>query len=350
MIGRFGWLLLALLIAAPALWRGWDALVVTGFLVEFLSEGRWRPLSRMSGPPALSRLAALSRGDAADVDLYVVPGLPRPTGLVLVHGLAEAGKDEPRLRDAARLLARAGWAVAVPTMPGLTRMRLRPDDARPVEAAAQTLVRARYQPVALVAVSVGAAPAVVAAATMAEASPPGRPLSAILLLGGYASTRELLRFTLTGEYRLGPVGGTRPVHEDAIGRFVQANADLLDTSGSALAANRDPSRVTALLGALPATTRELLDALSPEAYLARLRVPLFLVHGRDDPVVPFTESLRLERAARAAGRPVRLALVGAVAHVEGGGAGALGDAWRLWTTFYAFRLAAGSGSSLGPSP
>ena len=296
-----------------------------------------------------TRGVAPGRPDAADVDLYMVPGLPRPTGLVLVHGLAEAGKDDPRLRDAARLLARAGWAVAVPSVPGLTRMRLRPDDARPVEAAAQALVRARYQPVALVGVSVGAAPAVVAAATMAEASPRASP-SAILLLGGYASTRELLRFTLTGEYRLGPVGGTRPVHEEAIGRFVQANADLLDTSGRALAANRDPSRATALLGALPAPTRELLDALSPEAHLARLRVPLFLVHGRDDPVVPFTESLRLERAARAAGLPVRLALVGAVAHVEGGGTGALGDAWRLWTTFYAFRLTAGRGSRLGPPP
>ena len=71
----------------------------------------------MSSPPAVTRLAALSRGEGADADLYVVPGLPRPAGLVLVHGLAEAGKDEPRLREAARLLARAGWAVAVPSVP-----------------------------------------------------------------------------------------------------------------------------------------------------------------------------------------------------------------------------------------
>jgi acetyl esterase/lipase len=341
-IGRLAWLLVALMLAAPALWRAWDAAATTAFLVEFLSEGRWRPLFRMSGPPASSRLADLARGDRADIDLYVVSGLPRPPGLVLVHGLAEAGKDDPRLRDAARLLARAGWAVAVPSVPGLTQMRLRPADAGPVEVAVEALVRARYDPVALVAVSVGAGPAVIAAAAMGQASPPVAPPSAILLLGAYASTRELLRFTLTGEYRLGPLRGTREVHEEAIGRFARANADLLDAAGVALAINRDPSQVAALLGALPAPTRQLLDALSPETHLGRLRVPLFLVHGRDDPVVPFTESLRLERAARAAGVPARLALVGAVEHVEGGRTGALGDAWRLWTTFYAFRLAATS--------
>jgi acetyl esterase/lipase len=342
-VGRLTWLLLALTLGSPALCRGWDAAAGMAFLVEFLSEGRWRPLHRMSGPPTTSRLADVAEGNRADIDLYVVPGWPRPAGLVLVHGLAEAGKDDPRLRDAARLLARAGWAVAVPSVPGLTQMRLRPADARPVEAAAEALVRAGYQPVALVAVSVGAGPAVIAAATMGQASPPVAPLSAILLLGAYASTRELLRFTLTGEYHLGPLGGTRPVHEDAIGRFARANADLLDAAGIALTVNRDPAQVAALLGALPVTTRQLLDALSPETHLARLRAPLFLVHGRDDPVVPFTESLRLARAARAAGLPARVALVGAVNHVEGRRTGALGEAWRLWTTFYAFRLVATGG-------
>ena len=52
--------------------------------------------------------------------------------------------------------------------------------------------------------------------------------------------------------------------------------------------------------------------------------------------MPFTESLRLEAAARAAGRPVRTAIVGAVGHVEadlraglGGPAAALGDLLRV---------------------
>jgi fermentation-respiration switch protein FrsA (DUF1100 family) len=338
-IRRLGWLLLALLLALPALARGWDAAVATAFLVEFLSERRLRPLSRMSEAPA--RLALLAPSDGAAVDLHVVPGLPRPPGLVLVHGLTAAGKDDSRLRDGARLLARAGWAVAVPTVPGLTGMRLRPDDARPVEVAAVGLARAGYRPVALLGVSVGAGPAVGAAVSLAEAAGSAPvPLSAVLLLGGYGSSRELLRFTLTGAYRLGATGGRRPIHEDAVEVFARANAELLDEAGAALAANRDPSRIDALLDALAPSTQQLLDALSPETYVGRLRAPLFLVHGRHDPVVPFTESLRLQRAARSAGLAARLALVGAVDHVERGRPGALGEAWRLWATLYAFRLTA----------
>ena len=53
---------------------------------------------------------------------------------MLVHGYSPEGKDDPRVRQAAALLARAGFDVAVPTIPGLTRGRLRPDDVEPVVA------------------------------------------------------------------------------------------------------------------------------------------------------------------------------------------------------------------------
>ncbi|MFQ5946271.1 MAG: hypothetical protein ACE5NC_08485, partial [Anaerolineae bacterium] len=61
-------------------------------------------------------------------DLYRPVRSLAPTPLVLVHGLTPYGKDDPELRRAARLLARAGFAVAVPTLPELTRLRLRPGD------------------------------------------------------------------------------------------------------------------------------------------------------------------------------------------------------------------------------
>ena len=81
----------------------------------------------------------------------------------------------------------------------------------------------------------------------------------------------------------------------------------------------------------------MLEALSPARVISDLRAPLVLVHGREDPAVPFTESLRLGAAARATGRPVRMAIVGAVAHVEVGRLAELGDLARLWAAFYAFR-------------
>jgi len=92
---------------------------------------------------------------------------------------------------------------------------------------------------------------------------------------------------------------------------------------------------------LPPTTRRLLDDLSPESRLGRVRAPLFLVHGRQDPAVPFTESLRLAEAARAAGRPVRATIVGAVGHVDPEERAGWVDLLRLWATFYSFRVTAG---------
>jgi fermentation-respiration switch protein FrsA (DUF1100 family) len=123
-------------------------------------------------------------------------------------------------------------------------------------------------------------------------------------------------------------------------RVLYDQADLVDAAGRRLVDNRDPAAFDALVQALPARTRELLDALSPGRAVAGLRAPLFLIHGRADPAVPFTESLRLEAAARAAGRPVRTAIVGALGHVEADRRHAAADLLRLWATFYAFRRAA----------
>ena len=143
------------------------------------------------------------------------PALRRAPGLVLVHGLSPEGKDDARLREAAGQLARAGWAVAVPTVRGLTALRLRPDDAGAVSASVQALRAAGYPRVAILGVSLGAGPALLAAAGPDIAG----NVSAVLALGGYASTVELLRYTLTGAYAFAELsgrarcarGGHRPV-------------------------------------------------------------------------------------------------------------------------------------------
>ena len=331
-------LALACLLALPVFTATCSLISTTAFLVEFLDQGRWRPLSGLTRAPVERPLAAATAAGPVAVDLYVTPALRRPPGLVLVHGLSPAGKDDARLREAAVLLARAGWAVAVPTVDGLTVLRLRPDDAEAVSASVRALRAAGYPRVAVLGVSLGAGPALLAAADPAVAA----SVSAVLALGGYARAVELLRYTLTGAYALGDLSGRAPVQEAAIAQFARANAELVDAAGARLVDNRDPAAFDALVDALPRSTRELLEALSPDRTLGGLRAPLFLIHGRRDPAVPFTESLRLQAAARAAGLPARVAIVGAVGHVEAGRrAGDLGDLARLWATFYAFRRTAG---------
>src|SRR3990172_8363789 len=129
------WLLLASLLALPALSAVRTVCAAAAFLVEFLSEGRLPLLSALTPNPARAPLA----DRPVPIDLYRPLTLGTPPALVLVHGLAPMGKDDPRLAQAARLLARAGFRVAVPTIPGLTRLRLRPEDAEPVVAAIRSL-------------------------------------------------------------------------------------------------------------------------------------------------------------------------------------------------------------------
>jgi fermentation-respiration switch protein FrsA (DUF1100 family) len=330
-------LIVAALLVLPVLNTASYLVLTTAFLVEFVGQGRCRPLTAISPEPMVRALdAPPAAGGPVSLDLYARPALRRPPGLVLVHGLSPSGKDDPRLRDAALLLARSGWGVAVPTIPGLTVLRLRPDDAGAVIVSVRALHAAGYPRVAVLGVSLGAGPALLAAADPAVAT----QLSAVLALGGYASTVELLRYTLTGAYAYDGIAGRQPVYEDAIAQFVRANAELVDEAGRGLVDNRDPAAFDGLVRALPERTRGLLDALSPARVVSGLRAPLVLVHGRQDPAVPYTESLRLAAAARAAGHPARVAIVGAVAHVEAAGLAGLVDLARLWAAFYAFRRAA----------
>jgi pimeloyl-ACP methyl ester carboxylesterase len=123
----------------------------------------------------------------------------------------------------------------------------------------------------------------------------------------------------------------------------QAKPVLLSPEGVAvlnLVENRDPARVDALVGNLPPGLQDLLARLSPERAVPRLGARLLLVHGRGDPAVPFTESLRLAAAAHGKAG-TRLAIVGVLAHVEAeeekpGWGETLSGLWRLWSLLLDF--------------
>jgi pimeloyl-ACP methyl ester carboxylesterase len=328
------WAALAFLLLLPVLSGLWTVFAAGAFLAEFLSEGRLPVLSGLTPAPTVRPLAA--PGDPV-ADLYQPVAVWPSRTLVLVHGLAPAGKNEPRLQEAARLLTRTGSRVIVPTVPGLSRLRLRADD---VETVVRAIEAARpWGSVQVIGISVGAGPALLAAADPRVAG----SISAVLSVGGYASTVELLRYFLTGTYRYGAVVGQGAPDPLAVNAFIQANADLLDDAARRLVANRDPARVEPLVRDLSPGLQQMLDALSPERVIGQLRGRLLLVHGKDDPAVPFTESLRLADAAR--GRvPTRLVLLGIVGHVEPGGTAAgpwrtAGELLALWALVYDFLTA-----------
>jgi pimeloyl-ACP methyl ester carboxylesterase len=321
-VARLAVLLLAFLLVVPVAQGARSGLLAGAFLLEFLNGGRPPALSTLTAAPARQPLPV----PGASVDLYGRPGANRGAPLVLVHGFSPDGKDDRRVREAATLLSRTGFDVAVPTIPGLTRGRLGPEDVEPVVA---TLV-ARAEPTVVVAVSVGAGPALLAAA-----DPRVRDrVRVVLSLGGYASATEVVRFWLTGTYGYEGVSG-RVDHDPALVRmFVRANGDRLDAPSRALLEGGDPGGAARFLAATPVELQSYLDSLSPIRVARDIRARLVLVHGRTDRAVPYTESLRL-----AAARPERttLVLVGVVDHVKAQGAvgwqGAR-DFLALWGVMY----------------
>ncbi len=325
---RLAALFVAALLVVPVAQAGWSLVVAGAFLAEFLSQGRLAPLSALTWAPTRAPLAV----PGAQVDQYRSTGLRRGRPLVLVHGFTPEGKNDARAREAAELLARAGFDVAVPTIPGLTRGRLRADDVTVVVAT----LAARPGPTIVLGVSVGSGPALVAAAD------PGvrDRVNAVVSLGGYASAFELLTFWLTGRYEYGDTRGSVTHDPGLVRAFVRANADLLNPTTRTELESADPERAARALAALSPELHGYLDALSPLRVAGEIPGRLVLIHGYRDPAVPYTESLRL-----AAARPslTTLLLVGVMDHVESGGRAGGRDArdfFALWRVMYA--LIAGS--------
>jgi pimeloyl-ACP methyl ester carboxylesterase len=332
-----------------------------------------RVLADLSQPPAegaqepgvAPTVVAFSPGSGVAVgDLYWPDGAE--TALVLVPGVVPEGKDDPRLVALAQTLVRARFAVLVPEIVSLRAQKVSPDDARAIAAAIAWLADcsepADEPSVGVMAISYAAGPAILAA-LRPDAAPRVRFLVAI---GGYYDVEAVATFFTTGYFRTGPDQPWQHGEPNAYGKwvFIAANAERLEDAGdrAALAAmaerklqdldadvadleaglgpegravtalldNRDPDRVPALIENLPVTVRaDLADLDLSRADLSQLDVRLLLVHGRDDPIIPSTESEALAAAAPDA----TLYLVDSLAHVELDPAG-LVDGFRLWRAIY----------------
>lgn len=295
-----------------------------------------------------------------EVDLYT-PANGARASLVLVPGAAVLGRDEPRLRNLARALARAGFLVIVPELPGPRRFSLSRADA---EILAEVLRGANanrpWLPSGLAAVSYGVGPAIIAALEPDLVD----KVDFIIGIGGYHNTDSAIQFMVTGTFRRANDPLLHRVAPNTYSRwvFLHANAgrldderdrDLLRTLADRRLADSaassadirpllspqglavldlleasDPARVPALIAALPEAVRRDIDSLNLALHdLKPLAARLILVHGRDDPIIPYSESEALAAAARPGA--ARLFLVERIGHV-GFTAVTLGNAWTVW--------------------
>jgi pimeloyl-ACP methyl ester carboxylesterase len=289
-------------------------------------------LKEVTPPPRRQFIAFNVNGRDHTGDLYLPADAEPAAGIVLVPGAVPEGKDDPRLVAFAVTLARARFAVLAPELPGVRELRMRPSDAREVaDAFAYLAGRPDLAPegrAGIGAFSYAAGPAVLAAL-----EPDIRErVRFIVAVGGYYDLYRAIRFFTTGYFEEdGKEGYVKP---DDYGRLVFAYgaktylraprdhelieaiadrkrrdmaADVSDLSAGLsleakavveVAVNRDPVRFAALLAGLPPAMLADLDALSlHNKDLGRLEARLLLVHGRNDNLIPYPESLALAQAA-----------------------------------------------------
>jgi pimeloyl-ACP methyl ester carboxylesterase len=214
--------------------------------------------------------------------LYLPVGEAAPEGIVLAHGMHEEGITEPRLVSLARSLAGAGFAVLTPEVTGLAHYKITHDDVVIIAAAAQALARQLGRPqVTVFGISFGGGLALRAACEPGTRAAIGR----VIALGAHHDAVRVTRFYL-GEPALGPAGERAQVEPHPYGR-VALWQSLFDERHKGEFSELERAR--ALRGVVDSTAE--LERASPRTCPEPVSVPVFLVHGTADRVVPYTETL-----------------------------------------------------------
>ncbi|MFO7982554.1 MAG: hypothetical protein R6V08_03790 [Desulfuromonadales bacterium] len=282
------------------------------------------------------------------VDLYL-PDEPVKAGLLLVPGAAEGGKNDPRLVSFAKSLARARFAVLVPDLPSLKNLKVNSGNIEEINDLFSWLSRRpELTPegrAGIFAFSYAAGPGLLVALDPET----GPKVNFFFAVGPYYSLDEVLTFFTTGYYeKEGELLHRQP---NAYGKwiFVLSNIDRLnnprdrellramaerkkndleaplDDLVAQLGAegrrvyrfitNRDPAMVEELKKDLPPSILsdlERLDLASKD--FSKLHADLIIVHGFDDDIIPYTQSVALAGAVPE--DQVELYLVDGLAHVD----------------------------------
>ncbi len=318
-------------------------------LLEDLGAGAGESRLKARVPaPMHSTIAYQTAGRSYQGDLYR-PGEPALAGIVLVPGAARRGKDDPRLVALANTLARARFLVLIPEIPSLRALRVRAADASVVADAFAHLLDRPELPAGSRA-GIGAFSYAVGPAVLAALEPAIRErVDFVLGVGGYHDLHRVVTFFTTGYFR--QAGQWQYLEPNRYGKwvFVLGNVERLTdsrdrqslrriaehkledpaadvdhlrarltTEGRAvltLLENHKPAFAPALIAKLPVAVRDELDALNlANKDLSRLLARLILLHGTDDAIIPYTESIALA-AAVPAGR-TSLFIIDGLAHVN----------------------------------
>jgi len=329
-------------------------------------------LLRMQNPQdagALARLTAVSLDEESitvptpsgpiRARLYVPKGRPRAPGMVLVHGLHHLGIDEPRLIAFARAMSSSGIRVVTPELLSLADYRVNRDSIDLIGYAARALSvsvgkkvgvlglsfagglalmaasDARFAPYIGFVVSVGAHDDLERVSQFLIKNHIQRPDGSVLTMATHEYGALILIYSYVEDFF--PPADV-PAAREALRLLLWEKADESRKRAEQLSPESRrkmellfSGHVEELAGEIEeaiAQHRPEMSAVSPHGHLASLQVPVLLLHGAADNIIPPSELLWLQQEVPA--NELKSALVTlAMSHVDMKGKPPLMDTLRL---------------------
>jgi acetyl esterase/lipase len=264
--------------------------------------------------------------DGVPVELVLPAATGQWPAFHFVNGAHPERRQEPIVQRVTRGLARAGFVVALPDLPGLGDGELTPrtfESAREVTRLVADRPEVRDGRVALAGVSAGAGIAVVTAAdpelceriSVVAAVVPFADIERLACLATtsrYERNSTSRHFEVTALMRrvvarsfvsnldpgddrsalLALLRAQDPEDVDALRCLAEPGRELGPEADSVveLLLNEDPERFTELYGALPPELASRLRSLSPAERAAAVRAPVEAIAPPDDPYFPLPEA------------------------------------------------------------
>jgi dienelactone hydrolase len=297
-------------------------------LIHFLDPLASGPLLGWETHAVTTQEIAISAADGpVRARLYLPSGVAHPPGMVVLHGIHHLGIDEPRLMSFSRAVADSGYAVLTPEIDALADYHV---DAASIATVGESpgWLQQHLGSGSVTVVGVSFAGGL---SLLAACDPRYAPhIRALVLMGAYDNLERVTRFLATSQAEF-PDGRSEyyQAHDYGAAVFVYSNLDKFFPASDLHVAHealRDwlweqPQEARKLLAGLTPASREtmeilltrqidrirprLLDAIrqdemqlaeiSPQGKLGNLHVPVFILHGSTDDIIPSTESLWLQR-------------------------------------------------------
>ena len=322
---RFIWLVLLLALLA-----------VGGFAIRRAADTHLRAMSllvRFSDPKANGFTTSFARqrireelgsaqipGDLLKFRLYIPQNVNHPPAMLLLHGVHHLGMEEPRLVSFARALAGTGVEVMTPELQDLADYRITPNTINVIGDAADILSGKTGGRVGVMGLSFAGGLALMSAAKPVYA----KNIAFVVAVGAQDDMSRVARFYSTDMVEK-PDGTSAHLEAHEYGVLVLAYSHLDEffsprdvpaaqnalrqwlweqpqdaeaTSLSLTPAGRTEfdelvhhrAPVEQQLLAEIKTHSSEMKAVSPHGHIAELAVPVFLLHGSGDTVIPAAET------------------------------------------------------------